>query len=181
MCSTGQLYLSKISDKILQAWAVQDATYRMWILIKWSQLCWVLHPWQSTRYRWCILASSQSVSDSHPEWLDTNTECRLLDMRIWWCVTSFAVSDRTMGAIVWQIWHEALVRLSRHNKTGSTFFGKRYQLGYRWHDITVSVHSHWWHCIPASWHFAVHPHLPTQERKWQLAWLWHVWYMWWKI
>ena len=40
----------------------------------------------------------------------------------------------------------------------------------------VWVHSLWRYCIPASWHFTVHPHLPIQETKWQLTWLWHVWY-----
>ena len=43
-------------------------------------------------------------------------------------------------------------------------------------DDIVWVHSLWWYCIPASWHFTVHPHLPIQETKWQLTWLWHVWY-----
>ena len=43
-------------------------------------------------------------------------------------------------------------------------------------DIGDIVHSLWRYCIPASWHFTVHPHLPIQETKWQLTWLWHVWY-----
>ena len=38
--------------------------------------------------------------------------------------------------MVWQIWHEPLVNLSRHCKTGSTFFSELHQLGYRWHCVS---------------------------------------------
>jgi hypothetical protein len=114
---------------------------------------------------------------SYPDWLETNIEYRLLDMRIWWSLTSFAVRDRTVGAMVWQIWHKPSVTISRHYKAGLAFLGEL-PLGYISLDIDgiVWVHSLWWYCIPASWHFAVHPHLPIQETKWQLTWLWHVWY-----
>ena len=57
-------------------------------------------------------------------------------MRIWWRLTSFAVGDGTVAAMVCQIWHEPLVNLSRHHKTGSKFFGEQHQLGYRWHCVS---------------------------------------------
>ena len=44
--------------------------------------------------------------------------------------------DRTVDAMVCQIWHEPLVNLSRHRKTGSIFFGELHQLGYRWHYVS---------------------------------------------
>ena len=88
----------------------------------------------------CILAS---MPGRYPDWL----ECRMLDMRIWWRLTSFAVGDGTV---------DVMTSLDI--------------------DDIVWVHSFWWYCIPASWHFAVHPHLPIKETKWQLTWVWHVWY-----
>ena len=54
-------------------------------------------------------------------------------MRIWLCLTSFAVCGRTVGVIFWQIGHEPSVNLSRHYKTGSAFFGELRRLGYGWH------------------------------------------------
>jgi len=35
-------------------------------------------------------------------------------------------------------------------------------------DINDIVHSLWWYCIPASWHFYY-----TRDK---VTWLWHVWY-----
>ena len=37
--------------------------------------------------------------------------------------------------MVWQIWHEPSVNLSRHYKTGLAFFGELHRLGYRWHIL----------------------------------------------
>ena len=76
---------------------------------------------------------------SYPDWLETNIECRLLNMQIWWCLTNFAVRDRTVGAMVWQIWHEPSVNLYRHYKTGSAFYGELHRLGYRWHYCVNSL------------------------------------------
>ena len=75
----------------------------------------------------CALTSRPVGFPDRPE---TNIECRLLDMRIWWCVTSFAVGDRTVGAMDWQMWHEPSVNFSRRHKA---FFSELYRLGYRWH------------------------------------------------
>ena len=81
----------------------------------------------------CTLAS---MPVRYPDRLETNVECRVLDMRIWWCLTSFAVGDGTVDAMVCQIWHEPLVNLSRHCKTGSSFFRELHQLGCRWHCVS---------------------------------------------
>ena len=81
----------------------------------------------------CTLAS---MPVWYPDWRETNVECRVLDMWIWWCLTSFAVGDGTVDAMVCQTWHKPLVNLSRHCKTGSTFFGELHQLGYRWHYVS---------------------------------------------
>ena len=106
----------------------------MWISTEWSQLC-VASVTDSPVPMVCALTSRPV---SYPDWLETNIECRLLDMRIWWCLTIFAVRNRTVGAMVWQIWHEPSVNLSRHYKTGSAFFGELYRLGYRWHYCVSS-------------------------------------------
>ena len=106
-------------------------------------------------------------------------QCRLLDMRIWWYLTSFAVCGRTV-AMVCQIWHEPSVNLSQHYKIGSPFFGELHRLGYRWHYCVSSLSLMVLHARYLT--FSVHPHLPIQETKWQLTWLWHLWYlMWWYI
>ena len=81
----------------------------------------------------CTLAS---MPVRYPDWLETNVECRVLDMWMWWRLTSFAVGDGTVDAMVCQTWHKPLVNLSRHCKTGSTFFGELHQLGYRWHCVS---------------------------------------------
>ena len=81
----------------------------------------------------CTLAS---MPVRYPDWLETNGECRVLDMRIWWRLTSFAVGDGTVDAMVCQAWDKPLVNLSWHCKTGSTFFGELHQLGYRWHCVS---------------------------------------------
>ena len=41
--------------------------------------------------------------------------------------------------MVWQIWHEPSVNVSRHYKTGSAFFGELHRLGYRWHYYVNSL------------------------------------------
>ena len=102
-----------------------------------SDLSCVLHPWQTPQYRWCTHWFPDKVS--YPDWLETNIEYRLLDMRIWWHQTSFAVRDRTVGAMVWQTWHEPSVNLSRHYKTCSALFGELHRLGYRWHYCVNSL------------------------------------------
>ena len=81
----------------------------------------------------CTLAS---MPVRYPNWLETNAECRVLDMRIWWSLTSFAVGDGTVDAMVCQTWHKPLVNLSGHCYTGSTFFSELHQLGYRWHCVS---------------------------------------------
>ena len=111
-----------------------------------------------------VVYSLTSRPVSYPDWLETNVECRLLDMQIWWCLTSFAVGDRT-GC-------HGLASLFRYCKTGSTFFGELHWLGYQWHYCVRSLSL--MRRLPDI--FAVHPHLPIQETKWQLTWLWHVWY-----
>ena len=100
-----------------------------------SQLC-VASMTDSPVLMVCALTSRPV---SYPKWLETNIECRLLDMRIWWCLTSFAVHGRTVGAMVWEIWHEPSVSLSRHNMTGSIFFSELHQLGYWWHYFVSSL------------------------------------------
>ena len=61
----------------------------------------------------CTLASRPV---RYPDWLETNVECRVLDMRTWWRLAN--------------------VNLSRHCKTGSAFFGVLHQLGYWWHCLS---------------------------------------------
>ena len=147
----------------------------MWISTEWSQLCVA-----SVRLPVPMICALTSRPVSYPNWLETNMECRLLDMRIWWCLTSFAVHGRMVGAIVWQIWHEPSVNLSRHNKTGSAFIGELHWLGHRWHCYVSSLSLMVLHTRFLT--FCCAPHLPVQETMWQLTWLWHLWYlMWWYI
>ena len=80
----------------------------------------------------CTLAS---IPVRYRDWLETNAECRVFDIRIWWSLTSFAVGDGTVDAMVCQTWHKPLVNLSRHCKTSSTLFSELHQIGY------------WWHCV----------------------------------
>ena len=68
------------------------------------------------------------------DWLETNVESRMFSMRILWRLANFAVGHGTVDAMVWQIWHESLVSLSRHCKTGSTFLGELHQL---WISMTL--------------------------------------------
>ena len=68
-----------------------------WISTEWSQLC-VASVTDCPVPMVCALTSRPV---SYPNWLETNIECRLLDMRIWWYLTSFAVCGRTVGAMVW--------------------------------------------------------------------------------
>ena len=97
-----------------------------------------------SRARCCILNVKYSNVDQvkwsqpvrYPDWLETNVECRVLDMWIWWRLTSFAVGDGTVDAMVCQTWHKLLVNLSRHCKTCSTFFGELHQLAYRWYRVS---------------------------------------------
>ena len=96
----------------------------------------VLHLWDYPVPMVCALTSRPV---SYPNWLETNMECRLLDMRIWWYLTSFAVHGTKLGAMVWQIWHEPSVTLSRLYKTGSAFFGELHRLRYRWHYCVSSL------------------------------------------
>jgi len=148
----------------------------MWISTEWSQSC-VASVTDSPVLMVCALTSRPV---SYPNWLETHIECRLLDMRIWWYLTSFAVCGRTVGTMVWQIWHEPSVNLSQHYKIGSAFFGELHRLGYRWHYCVSSLSLMVLHARYLT--FSVHPHLPVQETKWQLTWLWHLWYlMWWYI
>ena len=103
--------------------------------VKWSQLYYMLH-----RDRLPSNDVYTGFQAGQIPWLPDNVECRVLDMRMWWCLTSFAVGEGTVDAMVWQIWHEPLVNLSRHCKTGSTSLGDLpqgvYQLGYRWHCVS---------------------------------------------
>ena len=92
--------------------------------------------WQTPQWPVLVAGTLASLLVKYPDWLEPSEVCRVLDMRIWWRLTSFAVGDGTVDAMVWQIWHEPLVNLSRHCKTGSTFFSELYQLGYRWHCVS---------------------------------------------
>jgi len=99
--------------------------------VKWSQSYCVLH-------RDRLHSIDGMYTGFHAgqiSWL-TRDQCRMqgrvLDMQIWWRLTSFAVGD---GTVVCQIWHEPLGNLFPHCKIGLTFFGELHQLGY------------WWHCM----------------------------------
>ena len=111
----------------------------MWISTEWSQLCGAsVTEWDSPVLMVCALTSRPV---SYTNWLETNIECWLLDIRIWWYLTSFAVCGRTVGAMVWQIWHEPSVNLSQHYKIGSAFFGELLRLGYRYIIIIIIINT----------------------------------------
>ena len=124
---TGQLYLPKILDKIKYHVNINRVIS---VVLYVASMTYVPVP---------MVYALNSRPVSYSDRLETNMECRLLDMRIWWCLTTFAVSDRTVDALVWQIWHERLVNLSRHYKTCSAFFRKLHWLGYRWHYCVSSL------------------------------------------
>jgi len=118
----------------------------------------------------CTLAS---MAVRYPDCLESSVECRVLDMWIRWRMTSFAVGDATVDAMVWQIWHEPLVNLSWHCKTGSTFFGELHQLGFQWYCVS-SLSLMILHTIFTA--FCCTSASAYTRTKWQLTWLWHVWY-----
>jgi hypothetical protein len=116
----------------------------------------------------CTLAS---MPVRYPNWLETNAECLTCEYGEAWLALQL-VMERWMPWSVKHgisLWSTSLdtVRQVRHSLVNYISL----DIG----DI-VWVHSLWRYCIPASWHFTVHPHLPIQETKWQLTWLWHVWY-----
>ena len=116
----------------------------------------------------CTLAS---MPVRYPNWLETNAECLTCKYGEAWLALQL-VMERWMPWSVKHgisLWSTSLdtVRQVRHSLVNYISL----DIG----DI-VWVHSLWRYCIPASWHFSVHPHLPIQETKWQLTWLWHVWY-----
>ena len=142
----------------------------IWMSTKWSDpsctVCCIM-----TDAAVLVVCTLASIPVRYRDWLETNAECRVFDIRIWWSLTSFAVGDGTVDP--WSVkhgislWSNSLdtVRQVRHSLVNYI----RLDI-----DDIVWVHSLWWYCIPASWHFTVHPHLPIQETKWQLTWLWHL-------
>ena len=116
----------------------------------------------------CTLAS---MPVRCPDWLETNAECLTCEYGDAWLALQL-VMERWMPWSVKHgisLWSTSLdsVRQVRHSIVNYISLDI---------DDIVWVHSLWWYCIPASWHFTVHPHLPIQETKWKLTWLWHVWY-----
>ena len=80
----------------------------IWMSTKWSDpsctVCCIM-----TDSAVLVVCTLASMPVRYPDWLETNAECRVLDMRIWWSLTSFAVGDGTVDAMVCQTWHNPLV------------------------------------------------------------------------
>jgi hypothetical protein len=131
ICYTGQLYL--------------------WTRLYNSEPCNMLHIkcQVSTVLVVCTLAS---MPVRYPDWLETNAECRVTcEYGEAWLALQL-VMERWMPSSVKHgitLWSTSLdtVRHVRHSLANYISLDI---------DDIVWVHSLWWYCIPASWHFNVH-------------------------